>query len=103
GMKIYNYSSVSAEKRISAIVNRGLAFKKKDFLEITRILEEIRRYGDKALIKYVNLFDAPDMGMESLKVTQEEMDTALERVEQSFLNALNRAADQIESFHRQQL
>lgn len=43
------------------------------------------------------------MGMESLKVTQEEMDTALERVEQSFLNALNRAADQIESFHRQQL
>lgn len=102
-MKIYNYSSGSAEKRISAIVNRGLAFKKKDFLEITRILEEIRRYGDKALIKYVNLFDAPDMGMESLKVTQEEMDTALERVEQSFLNALNRAADQIESFHRQQL
>lgn len=33
-MKIYNYSSVSAEKRISAIVNRGLAFKKKIFSKL---------------------------------------------------------------------
>jgi histidinol dehydrogenase len=102
-MKIYDYFSRSAEKRISTIVNRGLRFKKKDFLEITRILEDVRRFGDKALIKYVNRFDSPNMGIESLKVTREEIDAAVAKVEPSFLGALNRAVDQIESFHRQQL
>ena len=71
-MKIYNYPSKSAEKRIVSIADRGLGFKKKDILSVTRILEDVRKNRDKALIKYTNRFDSPGLTIESIKVTTKE-------------------------------
>lgn len=102
-MKIYNYPSKSAEKKLSSIVNRGLGFKKKDFLEVTRILENVKKDGDKALIQYANRFDSPDLSLDSLKVTPKEMDAAAKKVDKIFMRALNRAAAQVKDFHKQQL
>jgi len=101
-MKIYNYPSKSAEKRIASIANRGLGFKKKDVLLVTRILEDVRKNGDKALIEYSNRFDSPELTITSIKATREEIDTAAKRVDRSFVRALNRAIKQIQGFHKQQ-
>ncbi|MGD9231930.1 MAG: histidinol dehydrogenase [Desulfobacterales bacterium] len=101
-MKIYNYPSKSAEKRIASIANRGLGFKKKDVLSVTRILEDVRKNGDKALIEYSNRFDSPELTITSIKATREEIDTAAKRVDRSFVRALNRAIKQIQGFHKQQ-
>ena len=102
-MKIYKYPSKSAEKKITSIVKRGLGFKKKDVLEVTRILEDVRKNGDKALIKYANQFDSPGLTLESIQATSQEINNAAKNVDRSFVRALNRAAGQIESFHKQQL
>jgi len=102
-MKIYTYPSKSAEKKVASIVNRGLEFKKKDIAYVTRILEDVRKNGDKALIQYVRRFDSPGLAVESLKVTPQEIDAAAKSVDRSFRRALNRAADQIEAYHRKQL
>ena len=75
-MKIYTYPSQAAEKKVALIANRGLAYKKKDLLAVTRILEDVRKNGDAALIKYVNRFDAPAMRLDALQVTSEEMSEA---------------------------
>ena len=102
-MKLFNYPSKSAEKKITSIVKRGLGFKKKDVLAVTRILEDVRKNGDKALIKYANQFDSPGLTLESLQATSQEINNAAKKVDRSFVRALNRAAGQIESFHKQQL
>ena len=68
GMKIFKYPAKSAEKRISAIINRTLEFKKKDFVEISRIVEDVRKNGDKALLHYTRKFDAPRLAAASIKV-----------------------------------
>lgn len=102
-MKIYHYPSPAAEKRVSAIVNRGLNFKQKDYQAVSRILEDVRRNGDDAVIKYANRFDAPKLTVDSIKVTAREMEAALKKVDRSFVSAMNRAASQIEAFHRQQV
>ena len=68
-MRIYNYPSITAEKKVSAIVNRGLSFSKKDYKIVSRILEDVRRRGDEAVIEYARRFDAPRMTLESLKVS----------------------------------
>ncbi len=102
-MKIYNYPSKSAETRIASIINRDLGFKKKDYLDVTRILEDVRKNGDKALIKYANRFDSPGLNAESLKATAKEIDAATKRVNRSFMRSLNRAVAQIERFHKRQL
>jgi histidinol dehydrogenase len=101
-MKIYDYPSKSAEKRITSIVNRGLGFKKKDILTVTRILEDVRKNGDNALIKYTNRFDSPGLTIASMKATRQEIDTASKTVDRSFVRALNRAVKQIQAFHKQQ-
>ena len=101
-MKIYNYPSKTAEKKVASIVKRGLGFKKKDVLAVTRILEDVRKNGDKALIKYANRFDSPGLTLESIQATSQEINNAAKNVDQSFARALNRAAEQIESFHKQQ-
>jgi histidinol dehydrogenase len=101
-MKIYNYPSKSAEKRIASIADRGLGFKKKDILSVTRILEDVRKNRDKALIKYTNRFDSPGLTIESIRVTPKEIDNAAKKVDRSFVRALNRAVRQIEAFHKKQ-
>lgn len=102
-MKIYSYPSKSAEARIAVIANRSLQFTKKDFNDITRILEDVRKRGDKALIEYANRFDSPGLRVESIKVTKKEIETAVKSIDRSFTRALNRAVSQIEAFHKQQL
>jgi histidinol dehydrogenase len=102
-MKIYHYPTTSAEKRVSEIVRRGLSYRKKDINAVARILEDVRRNGDEALIKYANRFDSPAMTVASIKVTAKEQEAASKTVDRSFVRALNRAASQIETFHRQQV
>jgi histidinol dehydrogenase len=94
-MKIYNYPSQSAEKKIASIINRGHGFKKKDYQSVKRILEDVRKNG--------NRFDSPDLSIDSIKVTRGEIDAAAKKVDRPFIRSLNRAISQIKAFHKQQL
>jgi len=102
-MRIYTYPSKAAESKVSAIINRGLSYRKKDYQTVNRILDDVRRHGDEAVIKYARRFDAPQLTLDSLKVSAAELNEASKKVDRSFIRALNRAASQIESFHRQQV
>ena len=102
-MKIYTYPSETADRKVAAIANRGLAYRKKDLQAVTRILEDVRKNGDTAVIKYTNRFDAPDLPVEALQVTPEELADAPRQVAPAFKRALKKAARQIEAFHRLQL
>ncbi|RPH49008.1 MAG: histidinol dehydrogenase [Desulfobacteraceae bacterium] len=101
-MKIFKYPSKEAEARLLSIINRVLSYNRKDHLSVSRILEDVRKNGDRALIDYIRKFDSPSMGTDSLKVTREEVDSASKKVGKTFTASLKRAAMQIESFHKQQ-
>ena len=101
-MKIYSYPSKTAERKVAAAINRGLTFRKKDYQSVNRILDDVRRFGDEAVLKYARQFDAPRLTLNSVKVSAKELDAASRKVDRSFVRALNRAVSQIESFHRQQ-
>ncbi|MBL0699493.1 MAG: histidinol dehydrogenase [Desulfosarcina sp.] len=101
-MKTYYYPSKSAQKRVQSILNRNPGFKKKDLRDVSRIIENVRKYGDKALIEYTNRFDAPELGIESLRVTEEESKAAFPAIENSFTGSLDKAIKQIKKFHRLQ-
>ena len=102
-MKIFTFPSAAAEKRLSAIINRHLAFKAKDLQIVKRILSDIRKNKDQALVGYINRFDAPRLTAASLRVTKAEINSARRLVDKGFLRSLNKAATQIEAFHRRQL
>jgi histidinol dehydrogenase len=102
-MKIFTFPSAAAEKRLDAIINRHLAFKAKDLQVVKRILADVRQNKDKALVGYINRFDAPKLTAASMKVTKAEMNSARRLVDKGFLRSLNKAATQIEAFHRRQV
>lgn len=102
-MKIYIYPSKSAERRIVSIINRGIGFKQKDYNAVKRILEDVRKNGDDALIRYINRFDSPRLRSASIPVTPDEFTYAAKNVDRSFVLTLNRAISQIETFHRKQV
>jgi len=102
-MKVHKFPSAAAKKRLDSIVNRGLAFKARDVQAVKRILDDVRKNRDRALISYINRFDAPKLTAKSLKVTKTEFDQARSRVDKGFVKSLNKAAKQIEAFHRHQV
>jgi len=101
-MKTYYYPSESAKKRVQSILNRDPGFKKKDLQSVSRIIEDVRKHGDIALIKYTNRFDAPELSIESLRVTEQEIKAAFLAVEDTFTGSLDKAIKQIDAFHRLQ-
>jgi len=102
-MKIFEYPSRAADARLKRIVGRGLGYKAKDLAAVQRMIADVRKEGDAAVVRYARQFDAPDMDIERMVVTRSEMKAADRQVDRSFKRALDRAADQIAAFHRRQL
>jgi histidinol dehydrogenase len=102
-MKTYTYPSLAAEKRLGAIENRTIGFKKKDITVVNRIIENIRKNGDAALIHYTHQFDSAVVTESSIQVSPQEIEAAVKNIDRTFLRALNRATRQIKAFHQKQL
>lgn len=102
-MDIIRYPSDEAETRLSAIVSRGLGETPEMTLQVAKILEDIRKNGDEALLRYTRQFDAPELSPDEFLVGEEELEEAEKEVAPEFLRALERAVDQVSHFHRKQL
>lgn len=67
---------------------------------VTEIIDNVRENGDKALFEYCKKFDKAEL--DSLAVSQEEIDEAVSSVEPEFLEILKKAAANIKKFHEKQ-
>ena len=102
-LKIIDFPSPAAEKALAAIASRGLAFTKKEHAAVSRILDDVKTRGDEALVEYTRRFDSPTYSQKDMRVGAREFAAAKSSADRAFLRALNRAASQIENFHRRQL
>jgi len=102
-MKIFEYPSEDTVKQIDRIVDRGLSFTQKELSAVQRILNDVKKRGDQAVIDYSRKFDAPGLDVTGMTVTKKEFTEAEKKVDRQFKRALKRAADQIAAFHQKQL
>ncbi|MDR0839422.1 MAG: histidinol dehydrogenase [Oscillospiraceae bacterium] len=68
---------------------------------VAEIIAQVRARGDAALLEYGKKFDGAELS--TLEVTQSEWDAAVAEVEPEFIRILERAAANIEAFHRNQI
>ena len=68
---------------------------------VAQILANVRANGDKAVLEYNLKFDKAQL--ETLLVSQEEIDAAVASVEPRFLSILEEAAGNIRAFHSKQV
>jgi histidinol dehydrogenase len=102
-LKIFDHPSPAAEKTLARMASRGLAFTKKEYAAVRRILDDVKALGDEAVVDYTRRFDAPGYSAKDMKAGTRERASAKASADRTFLRALNRAASQIEAFHRRQL
>ena len=102
-IKIVEYNSESSKELIKKLEHRSQFENEPILITVREILADVRETGDNAVIKYTRKFDAPDMSPHNLQVTDQEIDLAYSEVEEKFLEAINLAKSNIESFHQKQL
>lgn len=101
-MKIYTYPSPEGEQRICDTLERGLGFTPEDHRAVEAYIQDVRTRKDQALVEYTNRFDSSQVTRETLKVSQQEIEEAKTLVDSDFSRALDRAVDQLETFHSRQ-
>ena len=70
---------------------------------VAAIIEEVRSRGDEAVVAYTRKFDAPEMTVANLRVSEEEIEKAVREVDAQFLATLRLAAERIQVFHEREL
>lgn len=68
---------------------------------VSEIIADVRTNGDAALFRYCEKFDHAKL--EALEVSPEEIEEAFASIEPEFLSVLKEAAENIRTFHKQQV
>lgn len=68
---------------------------------VSAVIDNVKKNGDKALAEYTEKFDK--VKLDSIIVTDEEMDEAMAAVDPEFLEIMNEAAENIRKYHRCQV
>ena len=95
-IKIYNYGEVSDEQ-IFERLDAPTSVEE----PVRAIIADVRRRGDAALFEYTENFDKAKL--DTLRVSDAEIDEAFASVEPKFIEILTEAAENIRRFHKEQL
>ncbi len=90
-------------KKLDRILRRRGEIEQDVEARVAEIIDNVRRQGDKALVRYAKAFDGVDLKTSGLEVSADEMDRACETVSKADLGALRLAAARIRRFHRRQI
>ncbi len=83
------------------LLKRSGAFNADALSSALKIVEDVRERGDAALFELTERFDG--VKLESLRVTQDEIEAAVNRIDADLYAALKKATLQIKSFHERQV
>ncbi|MFT5395621.1 MAG: histidinol dehydrogenase [Gammaproteobacteria bacterium] len=70
---------------------------------VSQIIADVRVRGDEALLEYTNRFDRRSASIESLEISQKDLESALKRIPESLRKNLEYAAKRVREFHGKQL
>ncbi|MGA0200832.1 MAG: histidinol dehydrogenase, partial [Prochlorotrichaceae cyanobacterium] len=70
---------------------------------VREVLQNARRQGDAALLRYTEEFDQATLTVETLRVGGAELDTAYQQVSKELLDAIRLALHRIQAFHEQRI
>lgn len=98
-MKIIKFSS----KKLEKIYNRGTFRQARVEDKVKKIIDDVRLFGDEALIKYTRKFDKVKLSLRQLKVSQIEISGAYANISPHFVSSLKVVIENVNNFYRKQL
>ncbi len=100
-MKIIKLSSLKGKAR-EKLMNRAEYDVKLIAPQVERIVKDVRKNGDKAVLKYEKKFGGGDL-KGKMKITREEVKSAYRKIDVKLLGAIERAYKNIRKFHEAQM
>ncbi|OGX44715.1 MAG: histidinol dehydrogenase [Omnitrophica WOR_2 bacterium RIFCSPLOWO2_12_FULL_51_8] len=95
-MKIVKFNSKQLEK----IYNRGLSKNSRVEERVKKIIDDVRVFGDEALLKYTRKFDGVKLSLRQLKVAQIEISGAYQSISPNFVSSLKVVMENVNRFYR---
>src|SRR5512139_478953 len=102
-MRWYRSGTAGFRDALARAENRGATDSAKVAGVVAEVIARVREEGDAAVAEYTRRFDRFDPGEKGFAVRPKEIDAAWRRVPAALRASLAKAAERIESFHRNQL
>ncbi|MCX7927496.1 MAG: histidinol dehydrogenase [Candidatus Omnitrophica bacterium] len=99
-MKIIRYN---ATKQLEKIYNRGFIKSHRVEEKVKRIIEDVRIFGDEALLRYMRKFDKVKLTAKQLRISEREISGAYQSISGDFVTQLKVIIENINRFYRKQL
>jgi histidinol dehydrogenase len=96
-MRIFEFDKLAPEE----ILNRDIQAEENVSAAVDAVLANVKANGDKALKAYTKQFDGVEL--ETLQVSQKELDDAWNTLDKDFIKTLELAAENIRHFHQHQV
>jgi histidinol dehydrogenase len=103
-MRILNTKDRSFSRVLDMVMKRGGADTSKVEATVKAIMDDVRKGGDRALVKYTSRFDGVRIkDGKGLRVKRQKIDRALGAIPKNDIKILKLAARRIQKFHKRQL
>lgn len=93
-----------SSRQLQQIYNRHLWKSKKRIEErVRKIIEDVRLYGDEAVVKYTKRFDKVKLLPRNLKVSESETNGAYQNISPEFITNLKTIMENVTKFYQKQI
>lgn len=102
-MRIEKLNEGSKKVLLEALLRRSPNSYGKYEASVREILEAVKERGDEALFAYTKKFDKFSLDTARIRVTEEEINEAYEKVDESLLKVIRKALNNIKAYHEKQM
>ncbi len=90
-------------RKMQKILERDVNSKKRIKEKVGKIIEDVRIFGDEAILKYTRKFDRVKLSAKQLKVSETEISGAFQNIDPQFVSTLKTIIDNVTKFYTKQI
>ena len=102
-MRIIKLTDEEQDKALAELLKRSPVNYTEYEKTVGDIISDVRMNGDSALLRLEKKFDKCDLDAESIRVNDEEIAEAYKELDPAFLDVINKASENIRSYHSKQV
>ncbi len=90
-------------KQFQKLCSRGYGRNRRVINSVMKIIEDVRLYGDDAVIKYTRKFDKVKLAPKGMKVSECEISGAYQDIKSEFVTTLKIIIENVQKFYKKQI
>lgn len=92
-----------SQRKLDKIYDRYFCKKKPLEQKVAKIIEDVAKNQDEAIIKYTEKFDKVKLTLKQLRVSESEVNGAYQNIDPKFIQSLKIAIDNVTRFYKKQV